>query len=216
MSAESRWIRLNTDWHLSSWLITLSAESRLAWVQLLCHVKVHGFGGAVKAVSPAAAERLWFVNEPSIRQMLIAAENAGALVVTDELWTVVKWAKYQGDSTAKERQRRFKERQKVTDNNALVTEVTPTETETETIKKNTKKKFTAPTLEEVQDYARGRGESLSECPRFVDFYASKGWKVGPQSMKDWQAAWRNWASRASDRTKGNNNYDPWEGFRESA
>lgn len=31
--------------------------------------------------------------------------------------------------------------------------------------------------------------------RFVDFYASKGWKVGKEPMKDWKAAVRNWANR---------------------
>ena len=30
---------------------------------------------------------------------------------------------------------------------------------------------------------------------FMDFYASKGWRVGNQPMKDWKAAVRNWARR---------------------
>jgi hypothetical protein len=29
----------------------------------------------------------------------------------------------------------------------------------------------------------------------VDFYASKGWKVGNQPMKDWKAAVRTWEQR---------------------
>lgn len=139
MSA-SRWLRLNADWHLSDWLVVLSAESRLAWVQLLCHVKVNGFAGEVKSLHPAVAERLWFVNEPSIRQMLQAAEVAGAITITADTWIISKWKTYQGDETGADRQRRFKEKQKVTEGNALgnggngsVTEVTPTETETETM-----------------------------------------------------------------------------------
>jgi hypothetical protein len=30
---------------------------------------------------------------------------------------------------------------------------------------------------------------------FVDFYTSKGWKVGKNPMKDWKAAVRTWARR---------------------
>lgn len=47
-------------------------------------------------------------------------------------------------------------------------------------------------------YAVEKGISLSaarirdEAESFVDFYASKGWKVGKAPMKDWQAAARRW------------------------
>ncbi len=127
--SESRWLRLNTDWHLSDWLVVLSSESRLAWVQLLCHVKINGFGGKCKAIAPIVAERLWFVNEPSIRQMLQAAENAGALVVTDGAWEVAKWNEYQGSSGNADRQKAWRQRQNRNESNALRN---PTETETET------------------------------------------------------------------------------------
>ena len=108
----SRWVRLNIDWHTSDWLVVLSAESRLAWVQLICHVKAHGFAGRCKAIMPQVAERMWFVNEPSVRQMLQAAENAGALSVEDGEWVVSKWRDFQGDDSGADRQRRFRERQK--------------------------------------------------------------------------------------------------------
>ena len=47
-------------------------------------------------------------------------------------------------------------------------------------------------------YAAEKGISLSaarirdEAESFVDFYASKGWKVGKAPMKDWRAAARRW------------------------
>lgn len=47
-------------------------------------------------------------------------------------------------------------------------------------------------------YAAEKGIPLSaarirdEAESFVDFYASKGWKVGKAPMKDWQAAARRW------------------------
>lgn len=200
--SESRWLRLNTDWHLSDWLVVLSAESRLAWVQLLCHVKINGFAGRCKAVAPMVAERLWFVNEPSIRQMLQAAEKAGALLVTDGVWEIAKWRDYQGDDTHAERQKRYRERksqvqksQKVTDGDASETKVTLTETETktETIKKKLKKKI-PPDISEVCDYATSRGYDQEEAEKFFDHHSTRGWEIGKNQapMRDWEAAWRTW------------------------
>lgn len=51
-----------------------------------------------------------------------------------------------------------------------------------------------PTVEEVVAYCRERGNSV-DAERFVDFYASKGWKVGNQPMKDWKACVRTWERR---------------------
>ena len=53
------------------------------------------------------------------------------------------------------------------------------------------KKFTPPTVEEVREYCRERNNGV-DPQKFHDFYASKGWKVGNQPMKDWKAAVRTW------------------------
>ena len=34
-----------------------------------------------------------------------------------------------------------------------------------------------------------------DAERFCDFYASKGWMIGNQRMKDWRAAVRTWEKR---------------------
>lgn len=60
-----------------------------------------------------------------------------------------------------------------------------------------RKRFTPPTTEQVSDYCREKGYPI-DAARFVDYYTSKGWKVGQTPMKDWQAALRNWAKRASE------------------
>lgn len=52
-------------------------------------------------------------------------------------------------------------------------------------------RFTPPTTEEVASYARERNSSV-DPERFMDFYASKGWKIGNAPMEDWHAAFRNW------------------------
>ena len=52
-------------------------------------------------------------------------------------------------------------------------------------------RFTPPSLEEVKAYCQERGNKV-DPDRFLDFYASKGWMVGKNRMKDWRAAVRNW------------------------
>ena len=55
-------------------------------------------------------------------------------------------------------------------------------------------RFSPPTVEEVSAYCMERGNKVD--PRhFVDFYTSKGWRVGNQPMKDWRAAVRTWEQR---------------------
>ena len=49
--------------------------------------------------------------------------------------------------------------------------------------------FEPPTLEEVEAYVRER-HSPVDPKVFVDFYASKGWRVGTAPMADWRAALR--------------------------
>lgn len=55
-------------------------------------------------------------------------------------------------------------------------------------------RFTPPSVEEVAAYCKERGNQV-EAQHFVDFYTSKGWKVGNQPMKDWKAAVRTWERR---------------------
>lgn len=54
-----------------------------------------------------------------------------------------------------------------------------------------KPKFQKPTSEQVAAYAVEKSLTI-DVENFLDFYESKGWKVGNQPMKDWQAAVRNW------------------------
>ena len=80
-----------------------------------------------------------------------------------------------------------------------------TETETETDNKKTKgkKSFSRPTCDDVRQYMTERGwvNPDSESARFVDYYEVNGWRVGRNSMKDWQAAVRTWEARAPERVR---------------
>lgn len=56
------------------------------------------------------------------------------------------------------------------------------------------KRFIPPTVEEVAVYCQARRNNI-EPEAFIDYYASKGWMVGKNKMKDWRAAVRNWERR---------------------
>ena len=71
--------------------------------------------------------------------------------------------------------------------------------------KSKAKRFTPPTLDEVKNYCKERNNNV-DAERFIDFYASKGWKVGNQPMKDWKACVRTWERRDKD-----NKSEPKEG-----
>lgn len=75
----------------------------------------------------------------------------------------------------------------------------------ESIKESEKKtasRFTPPTVEEVQAYCIERGNNV-DPERFVNFYESKGWKVGKNPMKNWKAAVRTWEKDDSVKPGGN-------------
>ena len=65
------------------------------------------------------------------------------------------------------------------------------------------KRFTKPTLEEVEQYCSERKNSI-DAQTFIDYYESKGWLVGKTPMKDWKAAIRNWERRKDNNTTTTN------------
>ena len=61
-------------------------------------------------------------------------------------------------------------------------------------------RFTPPSLEEVKVYCDERSNGV-DPQAFIDFYTSKGWKIGKETMKDWQAAVRTWERRESQQPR---------------
>lgn len=75
-------------------------------------------------------------------------------------------------------------------------------------------KFEKPSVEEVKAYCKERNNSVN-AETFIDFYESKGWKVGNQPMKDWKAAVRTWertedkySPRSSGKSYNNKSFRP--------
>ncbi|MGO5362416.1 hypothetical protein ACTQY8_05560 [Collinsella bouchesdurhonensis] len=64
-----------------------------------------------------------------------------------------------------------------------------------------RRRFIAPTLEQVRDYAAEK-RLVVDCERFIDYYTANGWKVGRNPMKDWKAAVRNWGRESKPKVGG--------------
>lgn len=65
-----------------------------------------------------------------------------------------------------------------------------------------------PTVEMVRAYCQERNNDI-DPENFVDFYTSKGWKIGKDKMKDWQATVRTWEKNRKKETKKNDDLEGW-------
>ena len=54
--------------------------------------------------------------------------------------------------------------------------------------------FAIPTVEEIRAFCLERGNGI-DPQRFYDYHEAKGWLIGSQPMKNWQAAVRTWEGR---------------------
>jgi hypothetical protein len=68
-----------------------------------------------------------------------------------------------------------------------------------------KKKFTKPTVKEIQDYCSLRDNNI-DPEQFYNFYESKGWLIGKTPMKDWKAAVNTWEKRSHDQSDASQNF----------
>ena len=68
-----------------------------------------------------------------------------------------------------------------------------------------KKRFVPPSVDEVRAYCAERGYTF-DSEAFVAFYESKGWKVGRNPMRSWQAACTTWQKRQGGKGASNDEY----------
>lgn len=81
--------------------------------------------------------------------------------------------------------------------------------------RNSKPRFTKPTVEEVAEYIAEKGYSF-DAESFVAHYESNGWKVGKNPMKSWRSACVTWEKNRK-RDQGSSygvdtSYDGWGDF----
>ena len=95
------------------------------------------------------------------------------------------------------------EGQKIPNNNNNKEEKYNNNSEEKSVKEKAASRFTPPTVDQVRAYCKERNNGV-DADAFVDFYSSKGWKVGTNPMKDWQAAVRTWEKRDNYRVAPGN------------
>lgn len=73
-------------------------------------------------------------------------------------------------------------------------------------KENPPKRFKPPTVDEVRDYCRERGNNINP-QGFVDHYAATNWHRGKTKISDWKACVRTWEknARSSDKPDPSDN-----------
>lgn len=135
-------------------------------------------------------------------------------------WQPVAWDRRQYDhDNSAARVRAFRERKRakqdvtVTETlqkQAVTVSVTGSDTDTDTEElsnessnaREPRKRFCPPTVQQVDAYCRDIGKPI-DAQRFVDYYASVGWRVGKSPMKSWQHAAAGWWQRDQQRGAGN-------------
>jgi hypothetical protein len=128
----------------------------------------------------------WNWNRSKVSRFLNTLQLDGMIVVKSDTvttqLTVCNYESYQGERTADETQTR---RRRDAD-----------ETQVNTIEEGKKEKkeisiFIEPTYNEILEYCTQRKNGI-DVNKFLNFYASKGWMVGKNKMKDWKACVRSW------------------------
>lgn len=78
-----------------------------------------------------------------------------------------------------------------------------------------RKRFEKPTLSQITQYCLERNNNVN-AEQFYDYYESNGWKVGKNSMKNWEACVRTWERNGYDRPikKKNNKQDTLNDMRD--
>jgi predicted phage replisome organizer len=88
------------------------------------------------------------------------------------------------------------------------------ELDTKAKKSSTKaKRFVKPTLSEIEQYCIERKNNVN-AEQFFDYYESNGWKVGKNSMKNWQAAVRTWEKNNYNQTAKRSKQDALNDMRD--
>lgn len=59
-------------------------------------------------------------------------------------------------------------------------------------------RFRPPALQECEAFFTAHKSSIAQGNRFWNYYQANGWRVGKNTMRDWQAAARGWISREGE------------------
>lgn len=79
----------------------------------------------------------------------------------------------------------------------------------DSVGKSNKKRFTPPSLSEVQSYIREKGYHIN-AESFIAFYESKNWMVGKNKMSKWKSAVATWEQRWKEEHHEHTRFDEYD------
>ena len=206
--AEYRTLRMSF-WN-DPYIEELEAAGRLLYLYLITCPHTSNLGVLEVSVRRMAYET--GLEQEEVRRLLGEAEEAGRIVRDGSLLWVVNFVKHQ-TSTSPKLVQSLRTLFAALDSERIRAAVLSTypalfggkgrdtvgagfvEEEGEKGRGKGRERFCPPAEEEVRAYCEERGNGIN-AGAFVDFYASRGWKVGSAPMKDWRAAVRTWEARA--------------------
>lgn len=184
------------------------------WFKLLCLAGRTNSNGVLMMndkipYTDAMLAAIFRRKESTVKLALQTFEQFGMIEIVGNVITIPNWEKHQNVDRLTEireynrvaqQKRRAKQKQIAAVNDMSMTCQSCQDTdieedidiESDSIKESKeKKRFTPPTLDEVQAYCSERHNNV-DPQRFIDYYESNGWRVGRNAMKDWKAAVRSW------------------------
>lgn len=194
------WLRLYTEIIDDPKTGTLSDAAFRSYIELLCIARQQGDDGE----TGMTGEQLDWKLRRNVTETLQELLRANLVTLNnDKTVSIPAFVNRQKKSdTSAERVRKHRENKKKAGCNVTETGAKRPKSKKEIEKESNSNRgktsrFAHPTLQEVSDYCRERGNSV-DPQRFVDYYASNGWMVGKSKMKDWKAAVRNWEGRGAN------------------
>lgn len=226
--ADVKWIKITTDIFDDEKILMIesmpAADSIIViWFKLLALAGKQNNNGVFMMSNriPYTDEMLASIFRREINVVRLALDvfqRFGMVEIVESVITIPNWGKHQSLDAYEKKKERDRERiarkraeqkaialmspDKSLDKSpdvAFLDKEEEKEVEEEKESKVRAKRFTPPSLEEVEDYCLERGNSV-DPERFLDYYTSNGWKVGKNTMKDWKAAVRTWEK--SDKQQG--------------
>jgi len=223
--ADVKWIKIVTDIFDDEKIQIIESMPEgdaiaLMWFKLLCVAGKTNQNGLLMLTDRIAYTEdmlaaIFRRDVKLVRLALQTFESMGMVEIRDNNLCVVNWNKHQNakglDDIREQgriRQQEYRERQR------LLTVSTETKNVDKEIQSKSKSKnalhnatcnvtsnvtrFIPPTVEEVAEYCRERGNSI-DAQAFVDHYETNGWIRGKTKIKDWRACVRTWEKNSHER-----------------
>ena len=111
--------------------------------------------------------------------------------VTDALQNVTEALRNITDDVTKDNESKSKSKRKSIEIDKEIDKELENKGVTQPAVADTPKRFIKPSLEEVKEYCRSRGNKV-DPERFYSYYEANGWYVGKRKMRDWKAGVRYW------------------------